>query len=190
MIASGGLSGGLSSAIAGGNFWSGVREGLITSGLNHAMHSVVDGNENEVSTVDDKTNNGEIFNLFDPALPYDKKLINYMSNLTPEENTIIIGAHGASEYINGMKPDELNDYLMNNSKLYKKSITNGIEITIKLIVCSSAKSNDLNGSAFALSKQNRYANIIGASDLLTVSSKYGLGIKTGATWYNFKNGTK
>jgi hypothetical protein len=41
MIASGGLSGGLSSAIAGGNFWSGVREGLITSGLNHAMHSVV-----------------------------------------------------------------------------------------------------------------------------------------------------
>jgi hypothetical protein len=39
MIASGGLSGGLSSAIAGGDFWKGVREGLITSGLNHAMHS-------------------------------------------------------------------------------------------------------------------------------------------------------
>jgi hypothetical protein len=43
MIASGGLSGGLSSAIAGGNFWSGVREGLITAGLNHVVHSVVDG---------------------------------------------------------------------------------------------------------------------------------------------------
>jgi hypothetical protein len=41
MIASGGLSGGLYSAIAGGNFWSGVREGLITSGLNHAMHIYV-----------------------------------------------------------------------------------------------------------------------------------------------------
>ncbi len=41
MIASGGLSGGLSSAIAGGNFWSGVREGLITSGLNHlADHNI------------------------------------------------------------------------------------------------------------------------------------------------------
>jgi hypothetical protein len=42
MIASGGLSGGLSSAIAGGDFWKGVREGLITSGLNHAMHGVKD----------------------------------------------------------------------------------------------------------------------------------------------------
>ena len=40
IIASGGLSGGLSSSIAGGNFWDGVRQGLITSGLNHAMHSV------------------------------------------------------------------------------------------------------------------------------------------------------
>lgn len=38
MIASGGLSGGISSSIAGGNFWSGVRQGLITSGLNHAAH--------------------------------------------------------------------------------------------------------------------------------------------------------
>jgi hypothetical protein len=43
MIASGGLSGGLSSAIAGGSFWKGVREGIITSGLNHVAHMVVDG---------------------------------------------------------------------------------------------------------------------------------------------------
>ncbi len=41
MIASGGLSGGISSSIAGGNFWSGVRQGLITSGLNHAAHETV-----------------------------------------------------------------------------------------------------------------------------------------------------
>jgi len=41
MISSGGLSGGISSSIAGGNFWSGAREGLITSGLNHAMHDFV-----------------------------------------------------------------------------------------------------------------------------------------------------
>ncbi len=37
MIASGGLSGGISSSIAGGSFWKGVREGIITSGLNHAV---------------------------------------------------------------------------------------------------------------------------------------------------------
>jgi len=40
MIASGGLSGGLSSSIAGGSFADGFRQGIITSGLNHAMHAV------------------------------------------------------------------------------------------------------------------------------------------------------
>ena len=38
MIATGGLSGGISSTIAGGNFWDGFRQGIITSGLNHAAH--------------------------------------------------------------------------------------------------------------------------------------------------------
>src|SRR5690554_5510789 len=41
MIASGGLSGGISSSIAGGNFWDGARQGIITSGLNHLAHSGV-----------------------------------------------------------------------------------------------------------------------------------------------------
>ena len=43
MIASGGLSGGISSSIAGGSFWKGVREGLITSGLNHVAHMAFNG---------------------------------------------------------------------------------------------------------------------------------------------------
>lgn len=38
MITSGGLSGGISSTIAGGKFIDGLRQGLITSGLNHALH--------------------------------------------------------------------------------------------------------------------------------------------------------
>lgn len=38
MITSGGLSGGISSSIAGGNFWQGFRQGIITSGLNHVAH--------------------------------------------------------------------------------------------------------------------------------------------------------
>ena len=41
MIASGGLSGGFSSTIAGGKFVDGFRQGIITSGLNHVVHSVV-----------------------------------------------------------------------------------------------------------------------------------------------------
>lgn len=41
MIASGGLSGGFSSTIAGGKFVDGFRQGIITSGLNHLVHSMV-----------------------------------------------------------------------------------------------------------------------------------------------------
>jgi RHS repeat-associated protein len=40
MIASGGLSGGLSSTIAGGNFMDGFRQGVITSGLNHLGNEI------------------------------------------------------------------------------------------------------------------------------------------------------
>lgn len=38
MIVAGGLGGGFSSTIAGGNFWDGMKQGLITSGLNHVFH--------------------------------------------------------------------------------------------------------------------------------------------------------
>ncbi|MGA9211715.1 hypothetical protein [Kaistella sp.] len=38
MVTSGGLSGGISSTIAGGKFIDGFKQGLITSGLNHVAH--------------------------------------------------------------------------------------------------------------------------------------------------------
>lgn len=38
MLSSGGLSGGVSSTIAGGKFMDGFKQGLITSGLNHVAH--------------------------------------------------------------------------------------------------------------------------------------------------------
>ncbi|MGS4345507.1 polymorphic toxin type 33 domain-containing protein [Myroides odoratus] len=42
MIVSGGLSGGISSTIAGGDFWQGMQQGVIVSGLNHLMHMGLD----------------------------------------------------------------------------------------------------------------------------------------------------
>ncbi|WP_413512775.1 hypothetical protein [Myroides odoratus] len=45
MIGGDGLSGGISSTIAGGDFWKGMRQGLIVSGLNHAMHMVIEGDK-------------------------------------------------------------------------------------------------------------------------------------------------
>lgn len=43
MLVMGGLSGGISSSIAGGNFWDGFKQGIITSGLNHLGHLATEG---------------------------------------------------------------------------------------------------------------------------------------------------
>lgn len=40
MILSGAVAGGVASEISGGSFWDGFRNGLISAGLNHAMHYV------------------------------------------------------------------------------------------------------------------------------------------------------
>ena len=42
MVAAGGLSGGVTASMAGGSFWDGVCNGLICSGLNHALHMITD----------------------------------------------------------------------------------------------------------------------------------------------------
>jgi len=47
MVATGGLSGGISSTIAGGNFWDGFRQGIITSGLNHVAHLTAESLEED-----------------------------------------------------------------------------------------------------------------------------------------------
>jgi RHS repeat-associated protein len=39
VVGSGSISGGVSSVVAGGDFWDGARNGAISSGLNHAVHS-------------------------------------------------------------------------------------------------------------------------------------------------------
>ena len=38
MYALGGLSGGIGAAVTGGNFWKGMGQGMIITGLNHAAH--------------------------------------------------------------------------------------------------------------------------------------------------------
>lgn len=40
MVAAGTLSGGVTASMAGGSFWEGVCNGLICSGLNHALHMI------------------------------------------------------------------------------------------------------------------------------------------------------
>lgn len=41
-IFGGGLTGGIGAAITGGNFWQGMQQGLITTGLNHVLHPLTE----------------------------------------------------------------------------------------------------------------------------------------------------
>ena len=41
VLLKGAVAGGIGSSVSGGNFWSGVRQGLITSGLNHLAHEML-----------------------------------------------------------------------------------------------------------------------------------------------------
>lgn len=54
-IGSGSLAGGLGSSIAGGSFWGGARNGAISSGLNHAVHSGFFGEGIAMSALTGKT---------------------------------------------------------------------------------------------------------------------------------------
>ncbi|MGG5506203.1 MULTISPECIES: hypothetical protein [unclassified Myroides] len=73
MIAGGGLSGGISSTIAGGDFWHGMRQGLIVSGLNHAMHMGLDGLEQDKPKEKNNERENKDFSLDKLASDWEKK---------------------------------------------------------------------------------------------------------------------
>lgn len=82
MIAAGGVAGGISSTIAGGDFWSGMKQGIITAGLNHAMHQmvsskaeVVESNANDCDTCD---------GFWDRITNYAKKIGLFFYEMDPE----------------------------------------------------------------------------------------------------------
>ncbi|MBB1148918.1 hypothetical protein H4K35_02035 [Myroides sp. NP-2] len=62
MIASGGLSCGISSTISCGDFWQGMRQGLITSGLNYVLHMALDnGYDQEGNKING--NDGDVMDI-------------------------------------------------------------------------------------------------------------------------------
>ncbi|WP_025124108.1 RHS repeat-associated core domain-containing protein [Myroides odoratimimus] len=86
MLVAGGVSGGISSSIAGGDFWKGMQQGLITSGLNHVAHLITE--QIEISKIDSRLKE-KGYNPDDPAydLFRDKssKLVNeFAKKVLPE----------------------------------------------------------------------------------------------------------
>ncbi len=55
MIGSGSISGGIGAEIGGGDFWDGFRNGAISSGLNHGIHSGVFGRGLMMSSITGRT---------------------------------------------------------------------------------------------------------------------------------------
>lgn len=86
MVTSGGLSGGLSATIAGGKFGDGFKQGLITSGLNHAAHTSAAALQQ-----------GSVFKVYDDAGKFVGKLkvkeyrqANYDNGEKRTKNRIVI----------------------------------------------------------------------------------------------------
>jgi hypothetical protein len=75
MIAAGGLSGGISSVIAGGNFWKGVRQGVIVAGLNHLAHALINPEKYTLAGVKQKfSKSHNLHNSFKINLQLSSKL--------------------------------------------------------------------------------------------------------------------
>jgi hypothetical protein len=193
MIASGGLSGGISSSIAGGSFWKGVREGVITSGLNHLAHMVVDdGGGGKGDSYDDEqqySSKGEK-HIFYADTEKNKKNIAFAKNAKTQDNTIDLYGHGNYKKIEGMDSEQLHNYLMQESEFYRTSIELGMSIKIRIFSCFAGQHvKGINTLAWGLSKLNTNATIIaGSSYVGFFNDKYG--IMEGGKWFSFNNGSK
>ena len=82
MIVSGGLSGGLSSTIAGGKFWQGFRQGIITSGLNHMAHTAAAYIEQR-NMIKDKIDN-YYKNKITSGLPVTESFLEVLQEIFPD----------------------------------------------------------------------------------------------------------
>jgi len=185
MIASGGLSGGLSSSIAGGSFWSGVREGIITSGLNALATSFASkeknnpaegnegkgkGNSGKFRRKTSSSHNGEIIDLTASGDQYGNEMFN---TAQPEANVLKVIIHSSPDHIsdnvaNGLYLNASGAHVLLKevSSLYAQSASNQLQITVMMLSCSSGFEDIPFISNFSndLSKLNPNAKITGFTD--------------------------
>lgn len=129
------VSGGISSTIARGNFWSGVRQGLITSGMNHVAYLSFEKNTEYANNGKNKSNNSTTKSdniiLFDP----DENPVLYGCSMEQpvEEGVVKVFVHGSTNNINGFKtPEGISQMMYESSPTWKSFIDNGAKA--KLIV--------------------------------------------------------
>lgn len=104
-IAAGGLSGGVTASMAGGSFLDGVCNGLISSGLNHAMHLVAEGGspDDPPGKQDDRRKLMMFWQKKNPSLSWDKNGDGKLQRT--EANDWWENSNGAPVYVDNSKID-------------------------------------------------------------------------------------
>lgn len=142
-------SGGISSTIAGGNFWASVRQGLITSGLNHISTYTYkrnveyeQANDKEKSKVSSESQ-GDVLNWFDKS--EDPILYTLAEEAIPEDGKVKVYSHASTGSVNTITDvDELSSVLYKQSPAWKSFIDSKgkIKLTVELYACSTAGSEN------------------------------------------------
>ncbi len=206
MITSGGLSGGISSSIAGGNFWSGVREGLITSGLNAFTNSIVEVFEQSAKKDPTRVNKskptdvkeGDVLNYHNDGDSLDL----WARQSKPKKGVVEIHDHASPDgtrYYDKTTILDLGNELYLKSPTWKNMIDNGVEIELHLYACTTGADcyDGTAGFAQTLSKfypkvtvkaPTDYWNVIASRNIKTQQvTKLHHGYTPGV-WKYFKNG--
>ena len=164
-MAIGSVSGGAGAVIGGAEtaeeILFGMATGAIVGALNGWMHNETKKNKNEIYAKEtaEQDNNYNFFykdNMTDRALRYAADNID---DGGASAMTIVINTHGSSSYIeaptlNGkMTAKELHKYLLDNNKLYQRSVYDGKIIIVKLAACNT-------GNGFAQQFRSLNPNMI------------------------------
>lgn len=153
----GSISGGAAAALTGGNFWQGAVSGMIVSGMNSAGNSLLrtKGNDEYDAYIDkvDKERGSKVWNReikeqdneYNFFFKYrDQSLyesVKYFDNGGPNSKTIVLNAHGRSNYIvtpkGNMYAQQLHWFLLKYNHTYQNSYLKGLHITVRLEACQT-----------------------------------------------------
>ena len=178
VIGFGALSGGVGSALSGGNFWQGAVIGGIVSGLNHVASRIdsgldyADADGGSGGAAND--NKGDVLNWFNES---DGGLYKVAQNDPgAPEGTVRIYTHGNKDRIldpNGHKiltAERFDEVLMERSPTWRNYRENGGSIRIELMSCNTGRMG--NGFASMISKAFRFSSVLAPSDYF-VAAKNG-----------------
>ena len=118
MLITGGLSGGISATIAGGNFWDGFRQGIITVGLNHVAHLASSPRKFEVGILEQDI--------------IDAKLNPYDENVTGRSGELMEKVKSIRKIVNAIKSRKGVVNVKEVTELQAAGLTDSIDFSVQI----------------------------------------------------------